>query len=156
MDTAPFGTTLEGSFLVNSREELLALKTAVQTGIRHCIPAELNRRYRGCRDGVSLKAADHWRRFKPSIPIVIMGNVNSLKNKMDELHALNNQRIYRECSLFIFMETWLTELRLDQCGFTAVRVDRHTEACRKSRGGGLTVYINNRWCKPGHVSIKNF
>ncbi|XP_048842540.1 uncharacterized protein LOC125715253 [Brienomyrus brachyistius] len=77
---------------------------------------------------------------------------------MDELHALNNQRFYRECSLFIFTETWLTELtpeaNVDLRGFASVRADRDAEACGKSRGGGLIVYINNRWCNPGHVSVK--
>ncbi|KAI4877848.1 hypothetical protein NFI96_007782 [Prochilodus magdalenae] len=38
-----------------------------------------------------------------------MGNVNSLTNKTDELACLvKNQRLYRECSLFCFTETWLT------------------------------------------------
>lgn len=43
-------------------------------------------------DGVKLKArtADQRRRSKPSIPTVIMGNLNSMKNKTDELSALNN------------------------------------------------------------------
>ncbi|TWW60918.1 hypothetical protein D4764_05G0010080 [Takifugu flavidus] len=62
-----------------------------------------------------------------------MGNVNSLANKIDELAALGNQRIYR---------------------FTAVRADRDTKACGKSKGGGLIIYTNNRWCNPGHVSVK--
>lgn len=87
-----------------------------------------------------------------------MGNVNSLPNKIDELAALENQRIYRECSLFILTETWLTDsipnANVDLRGFTVVRADRDTKACGKSKGGGLIIYINNRWCNPGHVSIK--
>lgn len=51
---------------------------------------------------------------------------------MNELHTLNNQQIYRECSLFIFTVTWLTELMpaayMDLFGVVAVRADRHTEA----------------------------
>ena len=68
-------------------------------GQRHNILLELQRRYRGCKAGAKLKATvvDNLRRFKPSIPFVIIGNVNSLPNKMDELAALENQRIYREC-----------------------------------------------------------
>ena len=87
-----------------------------------------------------------------------MGNVNSLPNKIDELSALNNQRIYRESSLYIFTETWLTHLipdaSVDLPGFTAVRADRDTKACGKSKGGGLIMYINNCWCNPGHVTVK--
>lgn len=38
-----------------------------------------------------------------------MGNVNSLANKMDEMAALvRNVKLYRECSLLCFTETWLT------------------------------------------------
>ncbi|KAI3361300.1 hypothetical protein L3Q82_013466 [Scortum barcoo] len=82
--------------------------------------------------GAKLKAelAENRRRYKPSIPSIIMGNVNSLPNKIDELSALNNQRIYRESSLFIFTETWLNHLvpdaNVDLLGFTAVRArQRH-------------------------------
>lgn len=73
-----------------------------------------------------------------------MGNVNSLLNKIDELSALINQRIYRESSLFIFTETWLNHLvpnaNVDLLGFTAVRADRDTKASGKRKGGGLIMY----------------
>ena len=42
----------------------------------------------------------------------------------------------------------------DLLGFTAVRADRDTKASGKSKGGGLIMYINNRWCNPGHISVK--
>ncbi|KAI3351338.1 hypothetical protein L3Q82_005877 [Scortum barcoo] len=91
---------------------------------------------RGCKAGAKLKAEPTSEKsealHKPSIPSVIMGNVNSLPNKIDELSALNNQRIYRESSLFIFTETWLNHLvpnaNVDLLGFTAVRADRDTKA----------------------------
>ena len=148
------------SFLTCSREELLALCAKGQAGIRHPIPAELRRRPRGCKAGAGLKAklAKNRRRYKPSIPSIIMGNVNSLPNKIDELSALNNQRIYHESSLFIFMETLLNHLvpdaNVDLLGFTATRDDKDTKASGKSKGGGLIMYVNNRWCNPGHISIK--
>ena len=57
-----------------------------------------------------------------------MGDVNSLLNKMDELSALENQQLYRKCSLFILTKTWLTDsipdANMDLQGFTAVRADR--------------------------------
>ena len=126
------------SFLTYSREELLAQRTEGQAGIRHPIPAELRRRPRGCKAGPQLKAklAENQRRYKPSIPSVIMGNVNSLPNKIDELSELNNQQIYRESSLFIFTETWLNHLvpnaNVDLLRFTAMRADRDTKGSRKS------------------------
>lgn len=66
-----------------------------------------------------------------------MGNVYSLQNKMDTLSALNNERIYWECSLFIYMETWLAELmpdtNVDLYGFTSVRAGRDTKDCSKTK-----------------------
>ncbi|KAI3363877.1 hypothetical protein L3Q82_001472 [Scortum barcoo] len=54
------------------------------------------------------------RRYRPVLPSIIMGNVRSLPNKMDELAALTrHQREYRECSLLLFTETWLTALTPD-------------------------------------------
>ncbi|TWW56008.1 hypothetical protein D4764_09G0010580 [Takifugu flavidus] len=145
--------------LTYSREELLELAKN-KHGLRHRVPAELQQCYRGCKAGAKVQArrTENQRRHKPSLPSVIMGNVNSLTNKIDELAALGNQRIYRECSLFILTETWLTatipDANVDLRGFTAVRADRDTKACGKSKGGGLIIYTNNRWCNPGHVSVK--
>ena len=126
------------SSLSYPREQLLALKTSTQAGVRHRIPAALRRRYLGCKAGAKLKAwlADNLRRFKPSIPSITMGNVNALPNQIDELDlALTNQRIYRESSLLIFTETWLTHLipdtNVNLPGFSAVRADRDTKACGK-------------------------
>ncbi|KAI3375834.1 hypothetical protein L3Q82_004108 [Scortum barcoo] len=87
-----------------------------------------------------------------------MGNVRSLPNKMDELAALTrHQREYRECSLLLFTETWLTALTPDTAaeldGFTLLRADRSKES-GKRKGGGLAVFVNDRWCKPGHITVK--
>lgn len=103
--------------------------------MRHLILAELRRGPRGCKAGAKLKTklAENRRRYKPSTPSVIMGNVNSLQNKIDELSALNNHRTFRETSLFIFSETWLNHLvpdaNVDLLGFTAVRVDGDITVC---------------------------
>uniref|UniRef100_A0A3B1JXG3 Reverse transcriptase domain-containing protein n=1 Tax=Astyanax mexicanus TaxID=7994 RepID=A0A3B1JXG3_ASTMX len=88
-----------------------------------------------------------------------MGNVNSLANKTDELAALvRNQRTYWECSLFCFTETWLTasipDANVNIPGFVTVRADRDSARSGKSKGGGLAILINNRWCNPGHVTVK--
>ena len=88
-----------------------------------------------------------------------MGNVNSLPNKIDELAALvKNVKTYRECSLLCFSETWLTtsipDANMELPGFSTVRSDRDTNACGKQKGGGLAIYVNTRWCNPGHMNIK--
>ncbi|KAK0135139.1 putative RNA-directed DNA polymerase from transposon X-element [Merluccius polli] len=125
---------------------------------RPVIPKELlRRRRRGCRSGV--KRREKKRRFKQAVPAVIMGNVRSLGNKTDELAALvKTQREYRECSIFCFTETWL-HLRIPDSsveipGFSLVRGDRDFEKSRKKKGGGLAVYVSERWCNPGHVQVK--
>lgn len=88
-----------------------------------------------------------------------MGNVNSLPNKCDELEALlRDQQLYRECSLVCFVETWLNNNTLDACveipGFYMVRADRDAKASGKNKGGGLILFVNNRWCNSGHITMK--
>lgn len=79
-----------------------------------------------------------------------MGNGKSLPSKVDELTALTRlQRVYRQCSLMMLTETWLNELSLDSHvtldGFQLVRADRDAAKCDKKSGGGLAVYVNERW-----------
>ncbi len=143
--------------LVYSSNQLLALKTKSCAGYR----TRLGEPYRGCRAGAKLAAkrlVKKWR-YKPSVPSVIMGNVNSLPNKIDGLAApVRYIKTYRECSLLCFSETWLTtsipDANVELPGFSTVRSDRDTKACGKRKGGGLAVYVNTRWCNPGHVYIK--
>ncbi|KAI3359146.1 hypothetical protein L3Q82_002679 [Scortum barcoo] len=104
------------------------------------------------------RLAKKWR-FKPPVPSMIMGNVNSLPNKIDELAALTkNLKTFRECSLLCLTETWLTasipDANVELPDFSTVRADRDTKACGKRKGGGLALYVNKRWCNPGHVNIK--
>ena len=88
-----------------------------------------------------------------------MGNVRSLPNKMEELTALTRlQREYRECSIMCFTETWLNELTPDShvtldC-FQLVRADRSATVTGKRKGGGIAMFVNERWCNPGHISVK--
>ncbi|KAI4897971.1 hypothetical protein NFI96_009241, partial [Prochilodus magdalenae] len=51
---------------------------------------------------------------QPVLPYIIMGNVRSLPNKMDELTALaRHEREFHEYSAMLFTETWLTTLTPD-------------------------------------------
>ncbi|TWW74415.1 hypothetical protein D4764_14G0004180, partial [Takifugu flavidus] len=93
--------------------------------------SELRRRKRGRRTGVARRARR--RRYRSVLPSIIMGNVRSLPNKMNELAVLTrHQWEYRECSLLLFTETWLTELTPDTAtqlgGFTLLRADRSKES----------------------------
>ncbi|TWW68204.1 hypothetical protein D4764_19G0000020 [Takifugu flavidus] len=78
---------------------------------------------------------------------------------MDELEALTRTpREYREASIMCFTETWLHGLIPDSnvtiAGFTTVRADRDTTAAGKKKGGGLAVFVSNRWCNPEHIHVK--
>ncbi|XP_065817350.1 uncharacterized protein [Labrus bergylta] len=139
-------------------EKLVALcQPRLHPAERPDIPAELRRKRRGCRAGV--KCREKKRRYKPSVPSLIMGNVRSLPNKMEELTALTRlQREYRECSIMQFTETWLNELTPDTLvtldGFHLVRADRSARESGKKKGGGIAMYVNERWCNSGHITVK--
>ena len=65
--------TANNTRAVYTREELLALST-IRRGIKHPIPTELKKLYRGCRAGAKRKEKSHNRRwrYKPFLPYVIM------------------------------------------------------------------------------------
>ncbi|XP_017537692.1 uncharacterized protein LOC108410896 [Pygocentrus nattereri] len=124
--------------IVYNRGQLLALRqTAVLPDERPDISRELRRKRRGCRAGALRRTKR--RRYRPVLPSVIMGNVRSLPNKMDELAALTrHQREYRECSVMLFSESWLTALTPDTVvtldGFQLIRADRTTESGKRKGG----------------------
>lgn len=108
--------------------------------VKHPIPSELKKPYFGCRASVKLKARR--RRYKPFVPLILMGNVTPLANKGDELESLlKTQRSYHECSLMRFMETWQNNNIPDSCvdlpSVTTVRADGDARASGKNKLGGL-------------------
>jgi len=105
-------------------------------GERPDIPRELRRRYRGCRAGGRRR-----RRYRPYLPSIVMGNVQSLVNKMDELTSLTrSESVFWEGSVLCFTETWLhdnvPDTVVDLAGFQLVRADRelHRERQEERRG----------------------
>ena len=84
-------------------------------------------------------------RFKHHVPSLIVGNVRSLGNKMEELMALTrSQREYQECSLMCFTESWLhQEIPNDN-----VSIDGYETV------QGLSILVNNRWFSPAHITVK--
>ncbi|XP_051811558.1 uncharacterized protein LOC127536113 isoform X2 [Acanthochromis polyacanthus] len=87
-----------------------------------------------------------------------MGNVLSITNKVEELATLTRLKEHRECSLMCFTETWLNGHTPDSVvslnGFTLARTDRNAVGSGKKSGGGLAVYVNERWCNPANVHVK--
>lgn len=74
---------------------------------------------------------------------------------MEELTALTqHQREYWESSILLFTETQLTAQIPDTTaaveGFTMIRIDRMRDS-GKRKGGGLVVFVNDKWCNPRHT-----
>ena len=104
-------------------------------------------RKRGKRGGVRLRMRR--RKFKLPLPSIVLGNAQSLGNKCDELSACcQHMHEFRDASLICFSETWLKEDHADPDipNFSVFRGDRSAEVTGKSRGGGVCVFVNNRWC----------
>ncbi len=109
-------------------------------------------RKRGKRGGIRLKLKKLGFKRIP-LPSIILANVQSLRRKINELQAnVRCLREYRDACMIALTETWLngkdcdTELSLD--GFGApLRLDRDPPVTGKSQGGGVCLYVNNRWAK---------
>lgn len=118
---------------VYSRDLLVSRRLCVLAKESPEIPKELRRRYRGCWAGAKL-----WlnaRRYKLYLPAITMGNLRSLASQMDELAALARcQSEYHENSVFV-------GLGVAESG--------------KRKGGGLAILVNNKWCNPGHIMVKD-
>ena len=111
------------------------------------------RRRRGRRAGAHVRARR--RGTRPPLPSIMYGNVRSIRNKTDELAAnCKFNREYRDISMICITETWLetrdTDGTVNMDGFSLIRSDR--TGTRKQHGGGVGIYINERWCK--NVTIK--
>lgn len=87
------------------------------------------------------------------LPTVILANVQSLRNKVDELRAsVKFLAEYNSTCRLVLTETWLKEqdshsdLEID--GFRIpFHLDGVSSVTGKSLGGGLCLYVNNKWCK---------
>lgn len=115
------------------------------------------RPYRGCRAGSKIKAKS--RCYNAIIPSIIMGNIRLLGNKMEEFTALiRTQREYWEYSVLCFTVIWLHCVILDSnastTGLQTVRADRDAELSGKKKGGVIALFVTNRWCNKGHVTVK--
>ncbi len=98
------------------------------------------------------------RAHSPPLPSILLANVQSLENKMDNLRArISFQRDIRDCNILCLTETWLTPTVPDTAvtasdNFSVLRMDRTAEA-GKTKGGGVCFFINKKWCDPRNISI---
>ncbi len=96
------------------------------------------------------------RAHSPPLLSILLTNVQSLENKLDDLRArISIQRDIRDCNI-ICLETWLTPSVPDTAvtpsdNFSVLRMDRTAEA-GKSKGGGVCFMINKEWCDPRNIS----
>ena len=107
------------------------------------------RRRRGCRGGALVRLRK--RMSRAPLPSIMLANVRSLRNKMDELIGhIDAKRDYRDCNVFSFTETWLDSSTPDTVvsapGFALFRADRDFENVHKTRGGGVCFMVNEAWC----------
>lgn len=87
---------------------------------------------------------------------MIYFNVQSLDNKMDELHLrISTQRYVWDCSMLCFCETWLSGTTPDEPitpgGYMIFRADRDAERSSKTRGRGTAILLKLSWCTDGKV-----
>ncbi len=98
------------------------------------------------------------RAHSPPLPSILLANVQSLENKMDDLRArISFQWDIRDCNIFCLTETWLTPTVPDTAvtpsdDFSVLRIDRTAEA-GKNKGGEVCFFINKKWCDPRNISI---
>ena len=132
--------------LTYSSDELRELNTAFSRGVPTTttinIPKEPNRRKRGKAGG--LRRRIRACKQKPYLPSVIMGNVQSQINKIDEISA-NVQYFhdFRTGSVMSFTETWLRNSHNDALvevdGFKLLRGDRTEESGESRRGWSMCL-----------------
>ncbi|KAK0146639.1 hypothetical protein N1851_014036 [Merluccius polli] len=117
------------------------------------IPLKRIRRKRGKRGGVQrrIRKVDFdVRRSLPPLPSILLSNVQSIRNKVDELEAYAKcKREFKETCLLALTETWLGEADRDDelsiSGFGhPIRMDRNPT--NKAKGGGVCFYVNERNC----------
>ena len=96
------------------------------------------------------------RAHRPPLPSILLVNVQSLENKLDNLRArIKYQRDIRDCNIICLTETWLTPTLPDHAiqpaEFFSVHRMYRTKESGKSRGGGLCLMVNNNWCDSRNV-----
>ena len=107
------------------------------------------RQRRGIRSGllVELRRRAH----HPSLPSILLADVQSLDNKWDKLRArISFQRDIRDCNILGFMESCLSRdilsPSIQPTGISVHRADRNKELSRKKNGRGVCFMINYSWC----------
>ena len=99
----------------------------------------------GCRRRLEKKG------FRAPLPGLVLANVRSLSNKLDELQLrLRTDKDYSHITAFGFTDTWLhsniPDTAVNLPDYQLFRVDRDATATGKTKGGGVCFYVSNEWC----------
>lgn len=101
---------------------------------------------RGSRGGVRHRL---WkRRSRFPLPAITLTNVRSISNKLDELALrAEHDSEFRQSNIVCLTETWLKDYHdtPSLSGYTTIRADRKERSSGKSIGGGLCLFVDNRW-----------
>lgn len=86
------------------------------------------------------------------LPIIVLANVQSLRGNIDKLQAkVKYPEDYKHAYVLALTETWVKaydlpfDLEIEGFGET-IRLDRDPRRTGKSLGGGLCLYVNQKWC----------
>ena len=112
-----------------------------------CCERRRRKTKRGSRAGLLVRLRK--RENRPPLPSILLANVQSIENKLDQLRSrIAFQRDIKNCNVFILTETWLNPAIPDSAivpeGFTIFRQDQ-TVNSGKSKGGGVCIMINKNW-----------
>lgn len=98
--------------------------------------------------------------FRPAVLSLLLANVRSLDNKLDELPLLRETHTdWRDCCVFALMKTWLQDnipdapIQLER--MTLFQVDTEAAISDKSWGSSLWFYIKNDWCANATLATKH-
>ena len=84
----------------------------------------------------------------PPLPSVLLANVQSLDNNLDELRSrLSYQWDIKNCNILCFTGSWLNyDMDHIQLARFSVHWQDRTAASGKTKVGGLCLFVNNSWC----------
>ncbi len=131
----------------------LEILRSTELSIGHLNNPRRRRKHCGRRAGIRNRLRKRAR--SPPLPSILLANVQSLENKMDDLRARIS--FQRDINIFCLTETWLTPSVPDTAvtpsdNFSVLRMDRTAEA-GKTKGGGVCFMTNKKWCDPRNISI---
>ena len=111
-------------------------------------PKLLKSRKRGKRGGVRVNMSIKDGRVP--LPGIILTSARSVRTKLDELHGLlHTKKVKNLAHLVCITESWLTPDAPHQLtqlnSYEQFRHDRSSQDSGKQSGGGLLLYIEQKW-----------